>query len=179
MAERTVKLVVQPALQPRIEGDGTHWNALPDAASYRVVGDVDYWAPCEDVRRLIFREEHPRFDTSLAPSATSIAFPLPTDPTLEPVSVDAEVFAYDSDNVLLARQEVFWVRDWRTCWYAPGTEPLLSVEPASGACDGEVTLRGSRFPNESGWRSRIIHPAVIPRPPPSGPAQSLPTAPSR
>jgi hypothetical protein len=148
VAERTVALVVQPALQLRIEGDGIQWNALPDAASYRVVGGVTYATTCDLVRRLILREESRRFDASLASSATSMAFPLPADPTLVRVQVDLDIDAYDSDKVLLGHQFVEWVRDYRTCWYAPGTEPLLSVEPASGDCDGEVTLRGSRFPTD-------------------------------
>ena len=107
-----------------------------------------YDAPCEQVRRLIIREESRRFDTDLASSDTSMAFPLPSDPTLERTAVDLWVSAYDSDNVLLARQFVNWVRDRHTCWYAPGTEPLMSVEPTSGDCDGEVTFRGSRFPTD-------------------------------
>ncbi len=148
VAERTVALVVQPALQVRIEGDEIRWNALPDAASYRAVGGVIYSTTCDQVRRLILHEESRRFETDLASSATSMAFPLPSDPTLVRAQVDAEVVAHDSDKVLLARQNVNWVRDWRTCWYAPGSEPLLSVEPTSGDCDGEVTLRGSRFPND-------------------------------
>jgi hypothetical protein len=146
--KRTVALVVQPALQTRIEGDEIRWNALPDAASYRAEGGVIYDAPCEQVRRLIIREESRRFDTDLASSDTSMAFPPPSDPTLERTAVDFWVSAYDSDDVLLARQFVNWVRDWHTCWYAPGTEPLMSVEPASGDCDGEVTFRGSRFPTD-------------------------------
>ena len=148
VAERTVALVVQPGLEPRIEGNGIQWNALPDAASYRVVGGVIYETTCDLVRRLIFREESQRFDTELASSATSMAFPPPADPTLVRVQVDVDIDAYDSDNVLLAHQFVDWVRDYRTCWYAPGTEPLLSVEPTSGECDGEVTFRGSRFPTD-------------------------------
>ncbi len=146
--KRTVALVVQPRLQPRIEGNEIRWNALPDAASYRVVGGVIYDPPCEQVRRLIFREESWRFETTLASSDTSMAFSPPSDLTLERAQVDADVSAYDSDNVLLAHQNVNWARDFRSCWYAPGTEPLLSVEPTSGDCDGEVTLRGSRFPTD-------------------------------
>jgi len=146
--KRTVALVVQPSLQTRIDGDEIRWNALPDAASYRAEGGETYDAPCEQVRRLIIREESRRFDTDLASSDTSMAFPPPSDPTLERTAVDFWVSAYDSENVLLARQFVNWVRDWHTCWYAPGTEPLMSVEPASGDCDGEVTFRGSRFPTD-------------------------------
>jgi hypothetical protein len=148
VAERTVALVVQPALQPRIEGDGIQWNALPDAASYRTVGGVIYATTCDQVRRLILHEESQQFETDLASSATSMAFPPPSDSTLERAQVDAEVIAYDSDKVPLARENVNWARDYRSCWYAPGTEPLLSVEPTSGECDGEVTFRGSRFPTD-------------------------------
>jgi len=147
-AERTAVLVVHPPLQMRIEGDEIRWDPLPGAASYSTWGMVSYSTTCEQVRRLIFREERRQFDTELASSETSMAFPPPSDSTLERVVVNVEVFAYDSDNVLLARNSVNWVRDYLTCWYAPGTEPLLSVEPTSGECDGEVTFRGSRFPTD-------------------------------
>jgi hypothetical protein len=148
VAERTVALVVQPALQVRIEGDGIQWNALPDAASYSTGGRLIYSTTCEQVRRLIMHEEYRSLDAELPSSATSMAFPLPSDPTLERAQVDAEVIAYDSDKVPLARENVNWVSDHRSCRYAPGTEPLLSVEPTSGECDGEVTFRGSRFPTD-------------------------------
>ena len=148
VAERTVKLVVQPALQPRIEGDGARLERparrrlLPRGRRRGLLGALRRYPTADLPRGASAVRYHPgairhEHGVSVAP-----------DPTLEPASVDAEVFAYDSDNVLLARQEVVWVRDRHTCWYAPGTEPLLSVEPASGACDGEVTIRGSRFPND-------------------------------
>ena len=146
--KRTAALVVQPALQPRIEGDEIRWNALPDAASYRPSAVVWYEATCELFRRLVIRRDFRHLDAELTPSETSIAFPPPPDPTWERSEVEDQLSAYDTEGVLLARERLYWQRDFRSCWYAPGTEPLLSVEPTSGDCDGEVTFRGSRFPTD-------------------------------
>lgn len=146
--ERTAVLVVHPALQVRIEGDDIRWDPLPDAVSYSTSGMVRYSTTCEEARRLIFREESQPLVAELASSDASITLPSPSDPTLERSEVDGQVSAYDTDDVLLARESLYWQRDFRSCWYAPGTEPLLSVEPASGDCDGVVTFRGSRFPTD-------------------------------
>ena len=67
---------------------------------------------------------------------------------MERAQLGAQIDAIDSDGVLLARKSVSWQRGPQSCWYAPGTEPVLSVEPQSGSCRGDVTIRGERFPND-------------------------------
>lgn len=145
VVERTVMATVQPGLRPRIEGGALRWDAMSGAASYATRGDIFYATTCELTRKLVIREDRRRFFTQVGGGATSVALPA-AGPEYEVAGSTADLSAYDAEGVLLARAPLWYTRDWASCWYAPGTEPQLSVEPAAGPCDGTVAFNGSRFP---------------------------------
>jgi hypothetical protein len=146
IVERTVTAAVQPGLRPGLDGDALRWDAVPGVATYKTRGDIFYATDCELTRRLVIRQDSRRFFTQAGGDATSVPLPASPGPEYEVVGSTADVSAYDAEGVLLAREPLRYTRDFASCWYAPGQEPLLSVEPESGGCTGSVTFHGSRFP---------------------------------
>ena len=147
VAERTATASVA-ALRPRIDGDTVRWDPMPGAASYRTDGSATYTTNCALIRRLVIRQESRDVGAQLGAGATSIALPAPPGPDYELAQTSVRVSAFDADGVLLARAPLDDTRDFASCSYAPGTEPVLTVDPVSGPCDGTVTFHGSRFPTD-------------------------------
>ncbi len=137
---------MQPGLRVRIEGDRVAWDAVPGVASYWISGPVDYATTCALLRRLVDRQAAGSLAQRLAGDVTSVAVPPPPGPDYEVASVFAFLSAYDTEGVLLAVGNAIHTRDFKTCWYPPGEEPVLHVAPEVGPCTGTVTFTGERFP---------------------------------
>jgi hypothetical protein len=146
--QRTVTAQVDPGLDPTVDNVELRWSPVTGSASQAVAGTVYYSTNCELIRRLIIREEVRDVRETPPPSATSITLPPPPGPEYELASATLDVSGYDVDGVLLDRETAYMSRPFEECWYAPGTEPILMVEPPSGPCDGAVTVRGERFPTD-------------------------------
>ena len=145
-AERIVTAAVQPGLRPALDGDALRWNAVPGAETYKTDGNVTFTTNCALIRRLVIRQADRPVGAKVAAGVTRAPLPPLPGPDYELAQTSIRVSAFDADGVLLARTTLSYTRDFKSCWYAPGTEPLLSAEPPSGPCDGAVTFRGSRFP---------------------------------
>ena len=146
VVERKATATVQPGLRPRLEGDRVTWSAVPRTASLSLGGSATYTTTCALIRRLAIRQETRGIGQKLPADATSAQLPVLPGTDYEWAQIWADVIAYDSDGVLLARDNVQYDRDFKTCWYPPGEEPLLHVEPEAGPCTGTVTFTGERFP---------------------------------
>jgi hypothetical protein len=145
-AMREVTATAQPGIEPRVDGALVRFNAIAGASSYKTRGDLFYATNCDLTRRLVIREQLLRFFTEAGPDATSITLPDPPGPEYELSGSTVDISAYDAEGVVLARAPLRYQRDPAACAYAPGEEPVLTVEPASGSCTGPLTFRGSRFP---------------------------------
>jgi hypothetical protein len=143
---KSVTATVQPGLRPRLEPDRLVWDAVPGAVSYSVTGDSTYTTTCALIRRLDIREEDRSFGQPPTAEATSLTLPASPGPDYELARTWADVTARDADGITLARGHVYHERDFASCWYPPGEEPLLHVTPEAGSCIGDVTFAGERFP---------------------------------
>ncbi len=146
VVERSGTATVEQGLRPRLEGDRVAWNSVPGLASLGLGGSATYTTTCPLIRRLVIRQESRDIGQKLPADATTAQLPAPPSADYELAQIWAEVSAFDADGVLLARDDVDYTRDFASCWYPPGEEPLLHVAPEAGSCIGNVTFTGERFP---------------------------------
>ncbi len=145
---RTVTATVAPGLDLRIDGNEARWNTVEGAVDYRLGGTLTFTTSCEQIRRLVIREEWRQVNERGGAGANRAPLPLPPSAEHEAAQIILRASAYDAEGVLLARDDFSWTRPFEECWYPPGTEPILSVEPGEGPCDGPLTFRGERFPQD-------------------------------
>jgi hypothetical protein len=146
-ARREVTATVQPGLAPRIDGATLQWDGVLGATSYRTSGPVEYITNCALIRRLVIRQESRQFIVSVSGDVTSVPLPELPGPEFQFALLAVNVTAYDRDAVMLASALLHHTAfDYASCWYPPGEEPVLAVDPAAGSCRGSATFHGSRFP---------------------------------